>query len=122
MSKVRIILGIAIIALVVLTLFSGVTACQKIFNQKKQLEVVKDQNDASIGSGVEAMNTVSAVANADRDTDKSVKEATNEVRKAPPGNSNDAALRAACRLHQYRDSERCAALRGLDPPKPSGAR
>lgn len=122
MTRTRIILGIVLIALVAFILFGGITACQKMLGAKKQAEVSKGQAEASIDSGAEAMNTVSAVDQSDKATDKATKEATDEIRKAPPGNSNDAALRAACRMRQYQHHERCAALRGLDPPKPSGAR
>jgi hypothetical protein len=107
--------------LLLVIILAGPAACNKIRGQKKQIEVSKGQAGAAIDSGAEAMNTVSAVDRADKETDQAVKEATDEIRKAKPGYSNDAALRAACRLRQYRDSERCAALRGSDPAKPAGA-
>jgi uncharacterized protein (UPF0333 family) len=122
MSRARIILAIALAALVVLVLLAGPTMCSTIFSQKKQIALSKGQAGAAIDAGAEAMNTVSAVDRADQATERTVKEATDEIRKAPAGNSNDAAIRAACRLRQYQHHERCAALRGSGPPKPSGAR
>jgi ABC-type Na+ efflux pump permease subunit len=120
MSRTIIAAIVAAVLLLVIIL-AGPAACNKIRGQKKQIEVSKGQAGAAIDSGAEAMNTVSAVDQADKATDQAVKEATDEIRKAKPGYSNAAALRAACRLRQYRDSERCAALRGSDPAKPVGA-
>ena len=121
MTRARILLALVIGVIAIITIGSGISACQKILSQKTQIAVSKGQAGAAIDAGAEAMNTVSAVDRADQVTEQTVKEATDEIRKAPAGNSNDAAIRAACRLRQYQHHERCAALRGSDPPKPSGA-
>lgn len=116
------ILGLVIIGLIILVIVNGVTACQKMLVSKKQAEVSQGQAGASIDSGAEAMNTVAAVDQRDKAIDQSTKEATDEIRKAPPGNSNDAALRAACRMRSYEHNERCAALRKAGAPHPTSAR
>lgn len=52
--------------------------------------------------------------------DQTVKEAKDEIRKAPDGYSNDAAIRSACRMRSHKHSERCAALRDNDTAKLEG--
>lgn len=115
-------LCLIIAILVVLGALFGPAACNALRTQGKQIEVSKGQARAAIDSGAEAMNTVSAVQRSNETTDQTVKDATDELRKTPPGNSNDAAIRAACRMRYYRDSERCARLPQVNPAKPAGPR
>lgn len=116
------IMGAIIAALVVIIAVFAPSLISHIFSQKKQIEVSKGQAGATADSSAEAMNTISNVQAGDEAADTTLKEATDEVRKAPPGNSNDAALRAACKLRKHLDSERCAALRKADSGKPTPAR
>lgn len=118
--KRNLILAAVIAALVLLIALWGPAACTSLFTAKKEAKLQKANAEASIDAGAEAMNTVSAVERDRIATEKTVKEATDEIRSAPAGNSNAAAERAACRLRQYRDSERCARLRQADPARPPG--
>jgi hypothetical protein len=117
----RIWLIIAAVVVAIVFLVAGPSACTSFFSAKKEARVAKGQAGASIDAGAEAINTVSAVEDQRLQTEATVKEAIDEIRSAPKGNSNDAALRAACRMRQYRDLERCARLRAADPAKPAGA-
>lgn len=108
---VRTAIGIAGLLVVAFLL----SQCTSLFTGAKEAKVAKGQAEASIQSGAEAMNTVSNVSAADAETDAIVQGGINEIRNAPEGQRGIAAQRAACRLHQYRDSERCAALRNADP-------
>lgn len=111
------ILGAAVVALLVIWLLFNLW--QKTRTQALENRVAKGQAEASVNSGAEAMNTVSNVAAAQAETERIVKEATNEIRSAPAGNSNAAAERAACKLRQYKHLERCARLRAADTKVPA---
>lgn len=110
----RIIAALVGIALVVLLLIFGPQACNSYFAARQEARNAKGQAEASVNSGAEAMNTVSNVSAGDDRIDAEVKGATDEIRAQPAGNSNNAALRASCRLRSFRDDERCAALRRAD--------
>lgn len=114
----RIAAALLAIGIIVLTL----SQCTSLFTAKQAARTAKGQAEASIDSGAEAMNTVSNVSAGDDRIDETVKGGRDEILSQPAGRSNDAALRAACRLRQYRDLERCAALRGADPGNAAGGR
>lgn len=98
----------AIAALVALLLLGGILSqCTSLFTTKTENRVLKGQGQAGMSAGQEAMNTVSNVAQADAETDRTVKAATAEVRAAPAGNSNAQAQRGACSMKSYRNTERC---------------
>jgi hypothetical protein len=85
-----------------------------LLSSKQEARTAKGQAGASIESGAEATNTMGNVMAADAAVDQQVKGARDEIRSQPAGHSNDAAVRAACRLRSHVNSERCAALRRAD--------
>jgi hypothetical protein len=85
-----------------------------LLSAKQEARTAKGQAGASIESGAEATNTMGNVIAADAAVEKQVKGARDEIRSQPAGHSNDAAVRAACRLRSHVNSERCAALRRTD--------
>lgn len=85
----------------------GVTQCQQRKSAGKQAEVSREQGNASIGSGAEAVNTVGNVANSDAATDEAVASGVEAVRNAPEGEKGKAALKALCQMKTYRDTPGC---------------
>lgn len=75
-----------------------------------QTKIDKGQIDAGLKSGSNAVNTVGNNADNATAIDKTVKEGTNAIANAPAGNSNDAALREACRMRSFSGSDRCREL------------
>jgi type VI protein secretion system component VasK len=75
-----------------------------------QAKIDKGQIDAGLKSGKEAVNTVGNNADNANAIDKTVKEGTNAIANAPAGNSNDTALREACKLRSFSGSDRCRQL------------
>jgi hypothetical protein len=111
---------LALGAIVALLVLFGPSACRSLFTAKKQAEVARGQEKAAIGSGAEAMNTVSGVEQNTAAIETTTKEKSDEVKAAPAGDSNDAADRAVCGMRSYRNSERCARLRSAGPGVPAG--
>ena len=83
---------------------------QALRGAKTETKVQAGQIGAALASGHDAVQTVGN--NQDRATEikQAVKDGTDEIDKAPAGNSNDAADRAACRMRSYRNSPKCLAL------------
>jgi ribosomal protein S16 len=102
-------------------LFGGYMTVKRFFTAglKTEVKLQKENAKASIEAGAEAMNTVSQVETKAAETRQTVKEAQDEVAKAPDGDSNDAADRAVCRMRVHRDSERCARLRQVGAAVPA---
>jgi hypothetical protein len=95
----------------------GPAACRSYFTSKTEVRVTKGQAEAGLEAGEIAVDTVGK-NKADSDAvDQAVKEAMDELENAPDGNSNDAALRAACKLRSYQRDQRCAELRKADSAK-----
>lgn len=95
----------------------GPQACSNYFSAKKQIRVEKGQAEAGMKSGEMAVGKAGENAAGADKIDQTVGEGKNEIRKAPDGYSNDAALRASCRMRSHFDNERCAALRQADSVK-----
>lgn len=115
MTRFRLIaVAVGILAIVLAVLFVTGTL-RSMFTAKQEARVAKGQQGAATQAGGVAVNTMGNVMAADDEIDKAVKGGTDEIRTQPAGNSNDAALRALCRLPQYTNLERCTRLRGADP-------
>ena len=112
MTQARLIVGILIAAIVVAAIIFGPAACQKIATLEKENRVQEGEIEAGNQSAETATEEVGDNARADDATDATVDEAKDEVRAAPIGKSNDAALRASCMLDTYKDTEPCRKLRG----------
>ena len=111
---------VGIIALALLfaaLLMWGPQACNNHFAAKTQGRLDKANVEAVTKTSEETLKTVDEAAVKAETVDQTVKESIDEIRKAPDGHSNDAALRSACRMRQYRNSERCARLREADTAK-----
>lgn len=98
--------GIFALFIVALLTF-GVTQCQQRQSASKRAEVSKEQGQASVHSGADAINTVGNVAANDAATDAAVAEGQAAIRNAPEGQKGKAARDAACRLKTYRDTPQC---------------
>lgn len=98
-----IILGLFVVGLLIF----GVTQCQQRKSADKREEVAKEQGQASVGAGAEAINTVGNVATSDAETDAAVASGQDAIRKAPEGQKGAATKAAICRLKSYRDAPQC---------------
>lgn len=103
----RIIAIAVLIGLVVLALLYGPAACNSIRGSKKQAEVSREQGNASINAGAEAVNTVGNVSANAQATDDSVAAAEDEVRSAPEGEKGAAGIRAACKFKANKNKPEC---------------
>lgn len=117
----RIIAALVGLALIAGLLLWGPAACRSYFTAKQEARVAKGQAGAAIDSGAEAMNTVSNVAASDAASDQAKKDGLDAIRSAPEGQRGDATVRQSCKLRQYANSERCAALRKADSAASAGA-
>lgn len=111
-----------IVAALLITAFLmwGPQACNNYFAAKTQVRLDHANVKAIEATTEGTLKTVDANADKAGTIDKAVEDGNNEIRQAPDGFSNDAALRASCRMRQYRNSERCAALREADTAKLEG--
>lgn len=98
-----VVFGAIILGLIVF----GVSQCQSRKSAEKQAEVSKEQGQASVGAGAEAINTVGNVAGSDAATDAAVAEGQDAIRKAPEGLKGNATKAAICKLKTYRDTPQC---------------
>lgn len=98
-----IVLSLLILAMIVF----GVSQCQSRKSAEKQAEVSKEQGQASVGAGAEAINTVGNVAAGDAETDASVSAGEAAIRNAPDGQKGSATKAAICKLKTYRDTPQC---------------
>lgn len=103
----RFFIAALVASLLVALVFLGPAACNKIFSQKKQIELTRGQAAATADSAEMAMNTISNVAAADSQTDATVATGQAEIAAAAKGQKGAAAKRAACRLKAYKDSPQC---------------
>lgn len=109
-AKALILTALAAVAL--LSLVFAVRSCQSAQTAKTQADLAKGQAGAAIQSGADAVETQGNVnANATA-THATVKDGTDAIDKATPGDSNDAADRAACQLKSYRKTPKCVTLLG----------
>lgn len=123
MTRFRLIAGIVGLVLIVLFVLFVTGTLRSMFTAKQEARVAKGQQGAATQAGGVAVNTMGNVMAADDEIDKAVKGGTDEIRTQPAGNSNDAAVRAACRMRvSPADRERCARLRGPSPGNAVGGR
>lgn len=123
MTWLRSTIGLIVTGLTILLLVVGFLYLQSCADQRRQAaqnRVDKGQGKAGVDAGGVAMNTMGNVMAGDDATDANVKGGRDEILAKPAGNSNDAAVRAACRLRQYVNSERCARLRRADSANAAG--
>jgi hypothetical protein len=110
--------GMVLLVFVVLW-FSGMLT--GLLSAKQEARTAKGQAGAAIEAGAEATNIIGNVMAADAAVDSNVKGGRDAILARPAGHSNDAAVRAACRLRSHFDSERCAALRRADTERAARA-
>lgn len=111
MSAIRAVL-IATAILGALALIFSVRSC---IDQAGKAKLAGRQTTAAVESGRDAVQTTGNVAANAAARMNDVERGNDEIEKAPAGDSNDAALRAACRLRSYRDQPRCTQLLGPSP-------
>ena len=117
MTQARLIIGLITAALLVALLVFGPQACNSLMTAKKQVRVGQGQAEAGKQSGEVADATVDDVAAAGDEIDDTVSEGKKDIDAAPVGKSNDAALRASCRLKTYKDTDQCKELAKKDAEK-----
>lgn len=93
--------------LLVAAIAFGVSQCQQRQSADKQAEVSREQGNASIGAGAEAVNTVGGIANSDAATDDTVAAGEDAIRNAPEGQKGHATKRAVCKLKAYANTPAC---------------
>jgi hypothetical protein len=113
MTRTRIIVAVLVIALVVIILGSGITACQKIISQKAQIRVTSGQLGASQASGTDAVNTAGNVAANEAATADLTRTNEEDIRNAKGADVGvDPAVRAAgvrafCRRRSAANDPKC---------------
>jgi hypothetical protein len=85
----------------------GLNECRAKQTAKKQAEVSQGEAGAAIGSGQEAMNTVSNVAGNAAATDATVAQGQNDVRGASEADKGTASVNAACRFKANKNKPEC---------------
>lgn len=100
--------------LITLGLF-GWEQWQALRGVKTEVKVQAGQTGAAIASGHDAVQTIGNTQARETKIQQTVKDGTDEIDKAPAGDSNDASDRAACRMRAYRHSPKCVALFGAAP-------
>lgn len=96
-------------------LFSAFTAGQ---TAKVEAKLNDEQVEATLGT-VDAVNeTTAALDHKTAQIENLTEELANEILQAPPGYSNDAAIRAVCRMHTYAGRAECAGLREAGAGQP----
>lgn len=114
MTRTRIIIAVIVIALIVITLGSGITACQKIMSQKAQNRITSGQLGASQASGTDAVNTAGNVAANEAATADLTRTNEVEIRDAKGADAAiDPAVRAAgvrafCRRRSAAHDPKCS--------------
>ena len=104
----RIILVVVAVALV--AAMFGLWSWQRQRGAKTEAKVAKGQSGAAMQSGADAVDTIGNAQARETSIDRTVKDGSDAIDAAPAGDSNDAALRAACGMRSYRDQPACAAL------------
>jgi hypothetical protein len=108
-------LALAVLLAIVGALIA-LSQCHKAQTAGVTADLATKQAGAAIQSGADSVATTSNVQAATDARQTTVKEATDAIDQAPGGNSNDAALRASCKLRSYRHSKQCIALLGIVAP------
>lgn len=108
--RLKLIVAAVLVGLTLLFVTVGPSLVSSLFTAKQEARVAKGQAGAATEAGAEAMNTVSTLTEHAADTDRATKGGIDAINAAPGGDSNDAALRAACGMRVYRDSKQCAGL------------
>lgn len=102
------VIGMVVAAVLLILLVSfGLYQCQSRKTADKQAEVSKGQAEASIDSGVVALETASNIVASDDATDAQVAAAQAEIAAAAKGQKGAAAKKAACRFKAYKDTPQC---------------
>lgn len=106
-EKIARLIVIAGIAIGLLLVFSVVSRCVGGKTADKQAEVAKEQGQASVGAGQEAMNTVANVAANQAAADAAVASGQSEVRAAPEAEKGRVTVSAACRFKVNANKPEC---------------
>lgn len=116
---------IAAAALIALAI-AGTITFQHWRNGAAQAKVDNSQARAGTDAGVHTIEITGDVARSRAEIELTVKEGSHAIQSAPAGDSNDAALRAACGMRSYSHAGGCAAVLAaggsLGPAEPDGAR
>lgn len=113
--RANIIPALIMAALLIAAGMFGWQQWQVLRGAKTEVKVQAGQTGAAIASGHDAVQTVGNTQARETEIQQTVKDGTDEIDKAPAGDSNDVADRAACRMRAYRHSPKCIALLGPAP-------
>lgn len=108
------ILAVTLIVLAAVALL-WLKSCSDERTAAAKAKLATEQQGAAIESGHDAVETIGNASARETDIHSTVKDGTDAIQNATPGDSNAAADRAACRLHSYRHTARCIALLGPAP-------
>jgi hypothetical protein len=107
-TRILIVAGIVCLLLAFLWLRS----CDQARSAKTQANLSKNQAGAAIESGHDAVETLGNAGAREAEIHTTAKDGTDAIEKAPAGDSNAAAERAACGMRSYRHLPKCIALLG----------
>lgn len=116
LTRQTIMLGL-IVLLVVIVIFAGPAACQKIRSQGAQSRVERSQAEAASNSAADAIGTVAASGEATAASEELTRSNEKEIRDAQGADErvgagvNAAGLRSLCRRAAYRDDPRCGVFK-----------
>ena len=108
-------IALGAIVLAVLAGLLVLKSCNDARTAGTQTKLATGQKDAAIDSGHDAVETLGNATANETAIHGTVKDGTDEIQKAPAGDSNAAAERATCRLRSYRRTSKCVALLGPAP-------
>lgn len=110
----RRIIAYAVLALVALAcVWLAISSYMDGKNAKVETKLAKNQTEAGIASGKDAVNTTAAVAERDRQTDQTTLENDRAIRNAEGADApvtddlRDTGLRSLCQRRSYSDDPRC---------------
>jgi hypothetical protein len=97
---------VAAVLLIGVILFA-VNSCNSSKRAGKQAEVSREQGQASVGAGEEALNTVGNLAAGDQATDDQVASGQEAIRNAPEGQKGKTTRKVACGFKSAANRPEC---------------
>lgn len=108
--RIVIIAGLALLILCLVAI--GVIQWQRAARAGAEARYSNESKKAGAQSAKDAIEATGAAHARETDIKTEVERLNDEISKAPAGDSNAAAERAACQLRSYRHSRRCVELLG----------
>jgi hypothetical protein len=112
MQRPFMLLLVVLAAVAIVGTLVALRSCQSAQTARTESKLAKGQAGAALQSGSDAVETIGNASAREAEIHTTVQEVQNAINTAPAGDSNDAAVRAACRLRSYRHQPKCVALLG----------